>query len=382
MSRVALVRCEDYDRERVLAAVRRGIDLLGGPGAFAAPGERLLLKPNVLFGDPPERCTSTHPEVLWAVGRVFRDVAGVLSYGDSPAVYRGAAEMRRSGLAAAAESLGIAFADFDRGGEVPVPDSPFVRRIVLANGARDVDGIVSLPKMKAHALMRMTGAVKNQFGCVPGVMKARYHMRMHTLDEFARLLVTLTRMLAPRLYVVDGIWAMEGNGPRNGDRVPMNVLVLSRDPVAVDATLCRMMALDPALVPTMGHAEAWGLGTAREDRIERVGDPLASFVRPGFRVDRRPRPSANRLHHALSPFKRLLSDRPVIDPARCTACGLCVDVCPTEPKSLARRGPGRKAGPPLYDERRCIRCYCCQEVCPERAISVHRPWPGRLLDRF
>ncbi len=376
------MRCDDYREDRVLDAVRLGIDLLGGPQSFCSSAEHLLLKPNVLFGDPPERCTSTHPAVFSAVGRVFRDVAGRLTYGDSPALGRSLGEMRKAGLEEAARALGIELADFEHGDDVAFPESPFLQRILLARGVQAADGLISLPKMKAHALTRMTGAIKNQFGCVPGVRKAQYHMQMHTLDEFARMLVTVTLMVRPRLYVVDGIRAMEGNGPRNGDSVAMNVLVLSRDPVAVDATLCHLMNLDPGLVPTIAPAEAWGLGTAREERIERVGDPIEDFVRASFRVNRRRAQSSNRLHNVLSPLKTLLSDRIVIDPERCTACGLCVKVCPTDPKSLTLRKTGQEPGAPVYDVKRCIRCYCCQEVCPHNAISVRASRLGHLLNRF
>ena len=80
------------------------------------------------------------------------------------------------------------------------------------------DGIVSLPKLKTHGMVRVTGAVKNQFGCIPGLLKGEFHARMPDVDLFGQLLVDLNLYLRPRLFVMDGIIAMEGNGPRRTGR--------------------------------------------------------------------------------------------------------------------------------------------------------------------
>jgi uncharacterized protein (DUF362 family) len=85
-SKVALVRCHEYANDIVLAAVKRGIDLLGGIGGFARPGEKIVLKPNVLIGSSPETCVTTHPAVLKAAGRLFLEAGAMVTYGDSSAV--------------------------------------------------------------------------------------------------------------------------------------------------------------------------------------------------------------------------------------------------------------------------------------------------------
>ena len=103
MAKVALVRCESYDYGTVLQAVGRGLALIGGPGQFAAPGEKILLKPNLLAADPPEKCTTTHFAVFKAVAEVFQRTGARLSYGDSPGFGSPLGAAKKSGIAGAAD---------------------------------------------------------------------------------------------------------------------------------------------------------------------------------------------------------------------------------------------------------------------------------------
>jgi len=378
-SKVALVRCEGYDPAEVVQAVARGLELLGGAAQFVQPGERILLKPNLLVGARPEDLVSPHPTVFEALAICLQAAGASLSYGDSPGFGKPEAAGRRAGLAEVAERLGIAQADFTRGREVDYPQGVLVKRFTIAEGALDTDGIVSVCKLKAHGLTRLTGAVKNQFGCVPGLLKGEFHARMADLENFSQMLVDLTAMLAPRLYVMDGIVAMEGNGPRSGDPRPMHVVLLSADPVALDATVCRIVDVDPMLVGPVRVGEASGLGNAHD--IEYVGDPVDSFVNPDFVVDRSAASTAPAMvgGKLASVVRSLVVPRPVIDHAKCTACGTCVHVCPVTPKAVDFVPDSVPHTPPQHNYDLCIRCYCCQELCPERAIDVRVPLLGRLL---
>ncbi len=376
-STVALVRCNSYDEESVREAVRKGMDLMGGMQAFLRPEEKIVLKPNILVGDAPEKLISPHPLVFKAVAALAKEVTPHLSYGDSSAVGGPAGNARRAGYAGIAHDLEIPLADFDGGRQVQFKDSPFLKRFTIANAALDTDGMISICKLKTHGLARITGAVKNQFGCVPGMLKAEAHITQPNALDFARMLVCLTLYLRPRLYVMDGITAMQGNGPRAGVAKQMNVLLFSADPVALDATVCRMIDLDPTFVPTMQPGRDWGLGTYLADEIEIVGDALASFVQKDFDVVRAP-VRAVTSSAAVGLLRNLVSPRPVIDAARCHSCGTCVTHCPASPKAVDWRD-GDKNQPPTYTYGRCIRCFCCQELCPESAISVTTPLLGRLI---
>lgn len=379
-SKVAIIHCKNYDPTNVGQAVQRGIERLGGVSVFARRGETIVLKPNLLAGDPPEKAVTTHPSVFTAVGKIFKSTGAVVLYGDSPGKGKPERIAREAGIKEAADALGIGSADFLTAVKVSYPDALLAKQLSLAAGVLEADGIISLPKMKTHGFTRITGAVKNQFGCLPGLQKAEFHVKMPDIFDFSRVLVDIDNYLKPRLYIMDGIVAMEGNGPRGGEPLAMNVLLFSTDPVALDAVFCRLIDLNPEFVPFMKFGEESGLGTYRWDAIELVGDDIEGLINREFKVVRRP---ADRLASASSfpPFlKHLISPRPVIDYDRCINCGSCVLQCPVEPKAVDWPG-GDKVEKPVYDYPRCIRCYCCQEICPEKAITIKIPLLGRLIRR-
>ncbi|HNY22699.1 MAG TPA: DUF362 domain-containing protein [Treponemataceae bacterium] len=381
-SKVAVIRCESYDEDVVYAAVSRGVELLGGIGAFVRKGEKILMKPNVLAGSAPELAVTTHPAVFNAVARILTAADVEVSYGDSPGFGKPLDALAKSGLSQVAERYGIPLADFEHGQSVENPDGFVGKRFDLSNAALETDGIVSLPKMKTHALTRVTGAVKNQFGCVYGLNKAAFHVRVPNQVLFSKMLIDLNLMLKTRLFVMDGIMAMEGNGPRGGTPVAMNCLIISSDPIAVDSTFCRMIDLDPTFIPTITHGAERGLGKYEVSDIEYLGDDPASFRKPDFDAVRKPVTETNVTGLGAGPafLQNAIYPRPVIDPAICVKCGVCVESCPVEGKAVNFRNGNRKS-PPEYTYSKCIRCYCCQEMCPYKAISVKRPWLGRLLSR-
>jgi uncharacterized protein (DUF362 family)/NAD-dependent dihydropyrimidine dehydrogenase PreA subunit len=370
-SKVAVVRCSSYEEEEVYAALRQGVDLLGGVKSFVAPGETILLKPNVLTGDPAERGVCTHPSVLQAAARLFRSVAEKVTYGDSSEHGRPSENFESCGIAAAVQELGLEAAEFEQARSVAFPSSPHHKRFPLASGVLATDGVVNLCKLKTHLLTRMTGAVKNLYGCIPGFQRKKaLHVLYPTPSEFGRMLVALNLLLRPRLrlHIMDGVLAMEGNGPRSGSLRRMGVLLFSTDPVALDAVMCRLVELNPLYMGSARPGRAWGLGTYLEEEIEVVGDPWTRAVNGDFQVARGPVLDLSGAG-ALSYVNHIIGRRPVIDPRKCTRCGQCVQACPVRPKAVDWHD-GNRRKPPVHHYLRCIRCYCCQEICPEGAISV------------
>ncbi len=380
MAEVALLFCDSYEIENVYNNIKRGIGLLGGLHRFFDKNEKILLKPNMLFAKKPEEAVTTHPSVFEAVIKVFLDEKFTLEYGDSPGIGNPVSVAKKTGLLSIVEKYNIPFADFNNGEEVFFEDGYQNKKLNLLKGAVNADAIVSISKMKTHQLTRITGAVKNQYGCVFGMEKKEYHLKLSDAKDFSKMLVDINRYLKPRLYIMDGILAMEGNGPSGGDPIYMNSILISDDPIALDSTFCRMIDLPPEFVATNFYGKEYGLGTYLDDEIEIVGDHLSDFVNKEFDVVRTPMDELPMVKVPLF-IKNLLIPRPVINHDECKKCGKCIEACPVPEKAVNFTDDSKK-NPPEYNYSICIRCYCCQEMCPHQAIYIDRPMAGRILNKI
>jgi len=379
-TKVVVIRCDTYVDDQVLKAIQTGLDLLGGISAFVKSGEKIVIKPNILVGTHPSKGVTTHPAVFKAVGILLQNAGVSVYYGDSPIFGKSEANLTEACLKPVGDELGFKLADFDSGRSISHKNALLVKKFIIANGALDCDGMVSLPRLKTHGFVRLTGAVKNQFGCVPGLLKSQYHVKLPDPYDFAAMLVDLNTLIKPRLYIMDGIVSMEGNGPRSGKLKHLNVLLLSSDPIALDATACRIIDLDPEMIPTSKPGEKAALGTYHMENIELIGERIESLLDPSFEVNRTP-PMSKYGGGFRTFIKNRITQRPVIDIAKCTICGTCVTMCPVKPKAVDWR-KGDKSKPPKYNYDLCIRCYCCQESCPEGAIFIGSPLLARLFPQI
>ena len=405
--KVALVRCDSYDRDKVKEAVTKLIDALGGFDAIFAEREtcgttlpaidadsQIVLKPNLLAKASPEKAVATHPEVFRAVGELLQERGYAnLKYGDSPGSPMLSPEKTAEGcgIKAVADELGIPAGDFGGGREVEFPQARASKSFVLCNEIADnPHGVINLCKMKTHQLERITGATKNTFGCVYGINKAAFHAKFATPETFARVIADLNRLVIPRLHIMDGIVAMEGNGPGSGDPIEMNVLLASLDPVALDAVFCHLIDLNTDLVPTQRACMEVGVGEGREEHISVIAidvpmipdgkeltldEVTAKCGNKYFNVQRSK--DYRGRFRVLGPFAKLLEKKPHIVRERCIGCGVCVETCPLEEIAIIMRQDRR----PFYDYSKCIKCYCCQEMCPEKAIKVRKSIFSIIFDR-
>ncbi|MBN1550182.1 DUF362 domain-containing protein [bacterium] len=350
----------------------RGFSLIDPPAGFILDHEKILLKPNLLNASRPERAVTTHPSVFGATARLVSNFTKNIGFGDSPAVANPRKAAQNSGIMEIASALGVVYRDFSDGRFVQAQKESTVRRFFIAEPVLQCDGLISICKMKTHSFTTITGAIKNQFGCIPGLKKAEFHAKLSDPIAFSRMLVDLTRLIRPRLCVMDAITAMEGDGPGGGIAFAMNALLVSFDPFALDRVAATMMNIDPKSVPMIKCAAEQGLG--REEKTQVVGDPLESFQVGNFK------PAAvtsGESHRFLARIMRRYGmNKPVVNHVRCITCGQCHTICPVSPKAM--EWPDKQK-PPKVAYARCIRCFCCQETCPEAAIDIKSPIIARLL---
>jgi len=340
-------------------------------------GKTVLLKPNMLLGVNKNLATTTHPSIVAAVIHSCRTAGAKVLLGDSPGLPLSPSVIAgQLGILKVVRECGAEFVNFN---ERPVTavrrDNKLVKTFTLASALKKADYVINLPKLKTHLSAIYTGAVKNLFGFVPGLLKAQFHVKFPDRKRFGQMLADLAAIVRPSLSIMDAVVAMEGEGPSNGDPVPMGLVIASTDMVALDTVACRLIGLNPDDVPSLRCAAADGLGISDLKKIRIEGVSSLESVKPKkFRL----RQSNNEMRFGPAGafqnwIKRIAIARPGIDRGRCVKCALCVKMCPAKALSAARRSV------PVFNYDICIRCYCCHEICPEGAISKKETLISRLL---
>lgn len=376
---VVLKYCPDYTMD-VEQHLREGLAELGGMSAFVKPGQKVLLKVNLLMKKRPEEAVTTHPSVVEAVVHLVQEAGGIPIIGDSPGGPYTVSALRaiyaRSGLREVAERTGAILNEDVGQTIIQYPEGKLVKSLTVTNCVLDADVIIPLSKLKTHGMMTFTGAVKILFGVIPGLLKAEYHLKMFKVYDFADLLVDIATYVKPALSIMDGVVGMEGDGPSAGKPRNIGALILSTDPFALDVIATDLIGLKPEKVPTIMAARLRGL-TSRLDELQLKGDSRSLWRIQGFVIPKAV--STNFLDMAPLPrsvktfILNRVRPRPIFEHATCVGCSDCVNNCPA--KAITMNQNQR----PVVDLEGCIRCFCCQELCPHQSVKLFKPWLGRTL---
>jgi len=258
MVTVSLLKAQSYDRPALTAALERVLDPLGGMAAFVKPGDRVLLKPNWLTGARPTKECTTHPEIIYGVAQMVQAVGGQPFVGDSPAFGSAQGVARANGCWERLQALQVPIVEFQGQRYQTVSDD--FNHLRLSREAMGADVVINLPKVKSHLQLTLTLGVKNLFGCVPGKMKAWWHLEAgKDRDRFGQMLVETARAINPALTIMDGIVGHEGNGPSHGEPRPLEVLAAATDVFALDRVLVDLLRVNPSTVPTLVASRRLGL---------------------------------------------------------------------------------------------------------------------------
>lgn len=333
------------------------------------PGMKVLLKPNLLAARKPEQVVTTHPALIQAVADWLRD-RGIedITLADSPGGPYNEARLRSVYAAAKMDTLTGVTLNSDTGSaQVEQPRGKLCRRFLVIDPVRRADYIINLPKIKTHGMTVVSLGVKNLFGVVPGLEKPAIHCRYPGWEEFAGMLLDLGDLIRPSVTLVDGITAMEGNGPAGGDPRELGYTFASRDLFTLDWFLAgQVMGLSPEGIPMLRQARERGWV---EEQPQYTGDPLGEI--PPFR---RPKTQRADFTGYLPGFLRgpvravtgkLFRPKPKVLAGKCVGCGRCAESCPQHIIAIVE-------GKARIDKKRCISCFCCQEMCPAKAITSRR----------
>jgi uncharacterized protein (DUF362 family)/Pyruvate/2-oxoacid:ferredoxin oxidoreductase delta subunit len=355
-----------YEDPRLKRVVFDMMTAMGGDTVSA--GTRVLIKPNFLMAAAPDRGITTHPTILRHVSEFIIDKGCRPVISDSPPIGSFDRILSKGGYVKALSGLDVVLKPFGESVKMDIGE-PF-GVIDIAKEVIEADMVINLAKLKTHAQMLLTLGVKNIFGCVIGLKKPEWHFRAGTdRDMFARLLVQIYKAVSPAMTIIDGVLALEGQGPgKSGTPRKLNLLAGSQDAIAADMVISRVLGLEPRELLT--HKAAEKLKLVPED-IHVHGDfnILNDFRFPEMGSMRI---GPEFLHKFM---RKYVLQKPVSDNRKCKLCGDCWRYCPV--KAIDRHIKGIRFN---YDT--CIRCYCCLEICPYGAITAKEPLLGRLFRKI
>lgn len=376
---VSIVRCADYGEETCERALREVLVPFGGLD-WVRPGMRVVIKANLVSAMKPEKAATTHPALLAALTQMLRERGANVVIGDSPGGTFAAPHLnavyRVCGLSEAEAAGAELNRDFSQK-EADLPEAHTAKHITYTGYLDGADAIISFCKLKSHGMLSLSAATKNLFGAVPGIIKPEYHYRYPDPMDFADMLIDLNEFFRPKLYLVDAVQTMEGNGPTAGTPKYMGALLAGTNPHKIDLLCAKLIGLEAKNVPTLRAAQERGLTPASAEELEVSGNAEEFVCKDFVTVQRGTGTDFGAQKGKLlgAAAKTVLRARPKLKRSRCMGCGVCRNTCPAHAIVIEK-------GKAKIDRRICIRCFCCQEFCPKGAMRVHRTWVARIAGKL
>jgi uncharacterized protein (DUF362 family)/Pyruvate/2-oxoacid:ferredoxin oxidoreductase delta subunit len=367
-SLVSIRRCPNYQKKFVSDALSQVLKDMGGIQRFVKSGQTVLLKPNMLSAKAPDQGVTTHPVFLEILTEEICNAGGEVWIGDSPSggVLGIHGFWEKTGYLDVADNMGVRLINFEADGTIQKKVNG--RTYYIAKSVFEADVIINLPKFKTHGFTLYTGALKNLYGTLPGFQKTILHKNFPRPDVFSEILCDLNSLIKPPLHIMDGIIGMEGDGPASGSLRSVNLILASRDPVALDAVASHIMGFGEDEIDAVRIASEKNLGEKRLFNIAIRGESITSIKIPDYSLP------SNRLVKLIPQFLmrwfgRFIWVRPQVNERKCTYCGICVQNCPVDAIQMN--------GIPVMNYKTCINCLCCNECCPEGAILQKMSWLAR-----
>lgn len=379
---VSVLRCDNYDIKNLKSILNKSLENIGGLRKYINKGDKVLLKINLVMAKKPESAATTQPEFLQALTEILIEYGAEVLIGDSPGGPFNELSLKNiyhvCGINNVIKNCSAKLNFNTDTNEVSNPSALILKRLTVVDMLNDVDKVISVARLKTHGMMKMTGATKNMFGIIPGAMKAEYHLNRPDLDMFAKSMIDICIYANPILSFLDGIVAMEGNGPTNGTPRKLNMVVVGDNPFVVDMVASHSITNRPLSIPIIKNAVERGLCPKDINEINIVGENIDSFYVSDFKMPNvvNINPLKSKLPNFAETFiNSNLQPKPIFVHNKCIGCRICFDNCPPHAISMLENRPA-------VELNQCIRCFCCQELCPKDAIDIKRPVLYNIISKI
>ncbi|MDP3026146.1 MAG: DUF362 domain-containing protein [Nanoarchaeota archaeon] len=353
--KVSAVKCNSYEPKKLHQALidsLRNID-------FNFKKSRVLIKPNILGPHTPEQALTTNPILIEELCKILKKFNAEIYIGESAGLDT-QRSLEISGIKKLSRYAKIINFDYSKTRVFDIGMKG--EKILLPEILFDMDLIINLPKLKTHVFTKVTLAVKNLYGCIPGKLKSNLHRIFPDSKSFSRLLVNLENKIKPQLNIIDGVIGIQGDGPgTSGELIKSEIILASRNPYALDIIASEIMGFKAGDIYTNKFSKI------KKEDIDVLGN--GKGLKLGFKKPR--------IHYSgllaplLAIFPKLKID---FDKNKCNQCLSCELKCPVNAIKII---PNHRC-----NYKSCIGCSCCIEICPKGAIYLKEHWAEKTVKRI
>ena len=370
MQRVSLADADNYTLDVISGAILKNFTDL----KFPIPcGKKILLKPNVLAQNRPDQHSITHHLFIEALCKILMEYNNKITIGESIAFYQKGLTRKAfisSKLDDIAGKYNINLVAFDeekpvRIKEKHVSDIPlYLPQIIFSQ-----DLIINLPKLKTHSGLRLSGAVKNLFGCIPGGYKQKIHIYSSNDFELSDVFLDLVQIIKPAINIMDAVFSLDGGPSAAGKPVFTGKIIAAYDPVALDIIASGILGYKPEEISTLIRAKERKM-IDDFNAVEITGTmPKAVFKKLIKGPIATVKPEDNM-------FVTDTFVNPVIIAGKCNLCQECIEFCPAN--AIGKNISNKKV--PVIDYGLCINCYYCLKACRQSAFSTKASLKNKFIN--
>lgn len=357
---LGIYKVEKYD-ETLLDSVISEIFENHKFNSLIRPGMIVCVKPNLLAKNKPSEAVTTHPLLVKAVCKKVVELGAKCIVADSPAgAYTKVAltNLYKYNELNIVEEVGAQL-NYDVDYTMCNIEGEKIKNIEIINPILQADLVINMAKIKTHSMMNLTASTKNLFGIIPGTRKAEIHSRFEKYEDFANAMIDISKYITKQIIIVDGILALEGNGPSAGDPKHLGIIMAGDNQFEIDYSIMKIigMKLEDAYIVN----ESIKRKLLDVNNIDVIGENIESVKCLDFKFpDTIAKKTAFKMHN----LTKYIKPYPVFNKKKCKLCKICIERCPRDAIEI-KNGRVR-----LKSKQACIRCFCCHEHCPYKAVDI------------
>ncbi len=369
MDKVALSSAKNYDFDTLKKLVKSQFEILNPQ---IKPDMTVVIKPNLVIRASADSAIITHPNLVAAIGVCVKELgANVLIAESSGGLFTKSVvtgNFRSCGYEEMANTYGFKLYTECEHESVELQNGVICKKINIVKPFISADFIINVAKLKSHCMTTYSGAVKNLFGTVPGLMKPELHARYPDKVNFSQMLVDLCEYISPNLSFIDAIEAMEGDGPTGGRKKFIGAVIASSSPYSADLVGSKIANMKPNDINMLRLAIDRGLCAKSANDLEIIGEKLDTLIQKDFlQPSSKSIDFADKLPKIFRPMARkFMTPLPKISTKKCVGCNKCGESCPQKIIEIK----DKKAK--IINYKECIKCFCCHEMCPYHVIDIKR----------